>query len=541
MTEHFYRRSVAGLVFLMAFVPFVMSHHDHPVPTFYEEWVALALGIGLVVLVAWRQGLAFGPAMLSPLVFLAVTAAQFLAGRTLYSQDVISLAICSLWGILVAAALVRFFRDRPAADLLPAVAAGLLAGGAFNGLATLVQLSIPGVPGVFYTPDPGVFGNIAHRNLLVTYSALAAISGLYLAGERRVPLAALVPALGAIAFTIVVTAQRSGLLYLIWVAASLLLVRRFGHNRGRLQAAGVLAGWLVFWQLLHPWLLTVLPGLGDALLLERFRQAGLYDNFRVGYLRMAWTMFAAHPLLGAGLGSWDQWVFWQPLEEGTAVLRLSNIEHAHNIVAHLGAELGVAALVPPVLMLWVFWRFRPADSGAGWWVWCVAGVFVLHSLIEYPLWFAHFLAIFVIALGVALGPGRWVLAPTLLLRGAMTLLALAFAAASVVMIRDYHKLETYPHTLRGGEISRAFMVITDNPLLGHHARAFLAANMNPAPVRLPEKVAICRRALAEYADAYAIRGCAAVYRSAGLHDEADRLRERMLRNVVYPGLKNATY
>ncbi|MDO4768836.1 MAG: Wzy polymerase domain-containing protein [Brachymonas sp.] len=81
----------------------------------------------------------------------------------------------------------------------------------------------------------------------------------------------------------------------------------------------------------------------------------------------------------------------------------SLLDHAHNLPLHLAVELGVpAAVLICGLAAWWVLRQRPwaETNPARQLVWGVLALIGLHSLLEYPLWYAHFQQAFGLALGV---------------------------------------------------------------------------------------------------------------------------------------------
>ena len=77
--------------------------------------------------------------------------------------------------------------------------------------------------------------------------------------------------------------------------------------------------------------------------------------------------------------------------------------HSHNLLTQIGAEFGGAGLL---LLLagagyWLAGCVRQPATRAGWWVAAVLAVLTIHSLLEYPLWYAPFLGIAAILIGAA--------------------------------------------------------------------------------------------------------------------------------------------
>ena len=80
----------------------------------------------------------------------------------------------------------------------------------------------------------------------------------------------------------------------------------------------------------------------------------------------------------------------------------SMLDHAHNLPLHMAVELGVpAALALCGLCLWWVLRNRPwfEANPARQLMWGVLLMMAVHSMLEYPLWYAHFQ----LACGLALG------------------------------------------------------------------------------------------------------------------------------------------
>ncbi len=523
---------VKSLVFLLASAPFLISVHDRPIPTFYPELSAFLIGLAIIGSIAWRHGLSFSWVILSPLLLLGLLGFQSLFQVAPHIQDTLGFVLFIVWAVGLAAAVRSYCRNQNGAGLVDALAFGLMVGGVLNAFAAVIQVSVlvSGFPGVFYPTEISVTGNIAQRNLLASYLVIASIATIHLSATRRLPTAVMVPILLSLSLALSISTARSMLVYTGWMALSVLVLRRFAGDEGRNRGVLFFVASLMLWQLLQPWLAEILPGLGETSLAERFRSQGLFDGLRTSMLAVAWQMFAEHPWLGAGLGSFDQWVFWRELPAGSAPLYLSNVEHGHNIVAHLAGELGLLAPIPLIVMLLAGFRGKPCEPSANWLALAALGVLILHSLLEYPLWYMHFLALFAVLLAIRLpdvgwhtGTGRLQAIIALVLTGSLALLA-------VPVVRDFQRMSTT--ALPPTQLFNVFAEISRNPLIGQHARGFMAANINPAPNRIPYKLALCQQAIGEYADDLVIYNCLPIYDLAGRREEAQQFRNRLSRNVL---------
>jgi O-antigen ligase len=114
-------------------------------------------------------------------------------------------------------------------------------------------------------------------------------------------------------------------------------------------------------------------------------------------------LIAQKPLAGWGWGELDR-AHFETLYEGPRFCDI--LDNAHNLPLHLAVELGVpVAVLVCGWGLWWMWRQRPwaEEAPLRQLAWGLAAVILLHSLLEYPLWYGPFQ----IAFGVALG---WLLA-----------------------------------------------------------------------------------------------------------------------------------
>lgn len=85
------------------------------------------------------------------------------------------------------------------------------------------------------------------------------------------------------------------------------------------------------------------------------------------------------------------------------------MENAHNSVLHLAVELGIPAALLIVVPVGVFivrrkpWRESDPRLQAAW---LVLGALLLHSMVEYPLWYMNFLFLAALATGFVIERGE---------------------------------------------------------------------------------------------------------------------------------------
>ena len=123
-------------------------------------------------------------------------------------------------------------------------------------------------------------------------------------------------------------------------------------------------------------------------------------SIRLQIWREAWLIFTQFPLLGAGFGQFS----WQHFQLGPVLRNTSvtNLEHGHNLVLQVAAEMGLTGLLILLgtLALW-FWQARAAPRTIfHWWGYSLLAVLAIHSMLEYPLWYTYFLGLAALALGI---------------------------------------------------------------------------------------------------------------------------------------------
>jgi len=112
-------------------------------------------------------------------------------------------------------------------------------------------------------------------------------------------------------------------------------------------------------------------------------------------------LIAQKPLLGWGWGELD-FAHFMTLYDGPRFCEI--LDNAHNLPLQLAVELGLAlTLACSALATWAVWRAKPwrEKDATRQMAWAVVAVILLHSLLEYPLWYGPF--------QMALGLSIWLL------------------------------------------------------------------------------------------------------------------------------------
>ena len=122
-------------------------------------------------------------------------------------------------------------------------------------------------------------------------------------------------------------------------------------------------------------------------------------NSRITLWRNVLHLISLHPWLGWGWGELD-YAHFITLYPGPRFCEI--LDNAHNLPLHLAVELGIpAALLMCGGLVWLVLRARPwlDTAPSRQLAWSVMAMILLHSMLEYPLWYGPFQ----LALGLCLG------------------------------------------------------------------------------------------------------------------------------------------
>jgi O-antigen ligase len=393
-----------GLVAAAALPP-LLAFNQTPAATLYNQLLALAgWGVALVLLAhatpGWRNSLR-SPATLALLLLLVAPMSSVIWRSLPLSVGLGATAVigAGLAVLLVAQGLSREARLRAA----QALCWGLLAAGLASVAIGLIQVFAPTLADGNVIARSGIagraVGNLRQPNHLASLMMWAAVAAVFIT-ERRVWRAALPALLFAFVFTVVLSASRTGFIGIAMLAVWGLVDRRMSRSaRLSLLATPLMLG--LSWWLMSQWSAESGHAFGAASRLSE----GAGSPSRLAILRDAWALTVANPWLGVGWGEFN--FAWSLTPFPTRPIAF--FDHTHNLPAQLAVELGLpwAGAVLALLgwALWKTWRGAaragedaPLRRAALMLVLTIA----LHSLLEYPLWYAYFLLPACFALGLAL-------------------------------------------------------------------------------------------------------------------------------------------
>jgi O-antigen ligase len=500
----------------MCLLPFLVPYHQQPVLSFFPEWLAAALGAAAALTLLASRSFVANAALPAPALWLTAFALflglRAATGALAYPQASLLALLYTLYAVLMIQLGAQLAATHGIERVASVLAAFLLVGALANAAAGVIQFY--GRPALLEDVIAELrgrraYGNIAQVNLYANYLALGAASLLFLWSRARLRTASAVVALGLIAVASALSGSRSSLLYALWFAVLAPLAARVPDRiearrlkLGALAAAAVIA----FAHLAVPWLNTVLQIGRGAGVIERFAgPAPEAGEPRLGIFASALRVFAEAPLAGAGTGEFAGAAFALGLDP--SLTRIAQVwTSPHNLPLQLLAETGAigATLVLGALGVWgwqLVRRYRGNPNPALWWTAAAVGIGLLHSLVEFPLWNAHFLGVTALLLGATAAPATRSSAVVRWARGGASAAVAAVAVTLAVLLRDYVQLDTarvtgtMPTLAPAAQVQRdaATMHALRGGLLGPQAELWLLLGAPLERNGLPDKLAMSER------------------------------------------------
>lgn len=510
MSIEFLRRQAPvmalGLVGAMFCVPFLVGWHYFPIPSFFNELVAVAIGLlacALLLRKRYWQEWKFPLIGLLPLGLVLILILQIVAGLPVFPQQNMLAALYLLWAcclIMLGAVLRREF----ALEKIIGVLCRFL-------LLAAVLSSLIGLQQLFHwhsffdswltTSVSGkLVANLGQPNHLADLLALGLVSLLYLRARGGAGVVATFIFALLLLFVMGLTGSRSTWLYL----CSISFTAMWGGWRSKNNRLLFTAWLFLLGYALLQWIASLIVAnieIAVTTSTERLFQQVEGMSQRWLLWQHAWATFLNHPLIGVGFGRFA-WSMFDAAGYSYGPINLQPYEHAHNLLLNLLAEMGLpAVLLVCVLTVTLVWRLiKSGYSSEHWWLLAAAAILGLHSMFEYPLWYAHFLGVAAIIAGLSetsfismqIRFGRAIVFAVLLM-GCFSLINLT---------RDYVRIEPVfaPYARSGKEprsISDDMQVLAGmsrDSLLAPYAMLALATVLKPDPAHLREQLVVCELA-----------------------------------------------
>jgi O-antigen ligase len=498
--------ALAGLMWVL---PFLHYRHQYPLTTFYQEWWSALLGVlALTLLVArdyWQQPQVPRIAQL-PVALIVLVLLQSALGKVAYFDQALLYVLYLLFAAMLVLLGARLRECFGMERLALVLAICLLVGAEASALIGVLQhfrWHTPLDAVVVVKVSAGVYGNVAQPNHFANYIALGLVSLGLLLQQNRLKARYVVLLALPLLFVMTLSGSRSSWLYLLFMSGLAWWWARHDAVQRPLLHYSLLL--LAGFGLMH--LVVQLPfmaGAGDSVnTMQRLLGPDVSGGIRLYLWREAWLMFSQSPWLGVGFGQFA-WHHFQLLP----VLQQGNIQglynNAHNLVFQLAAETGLAGLLALFVSLgvWLYGLRRAPFDAAHWWGCAALGVLAIHSLLEYPLWYAYFLTVAALLLG-ALDQTRYQLELRRMGRLSVAAIILLGLMTLAQLLSSYQQLE---QTLRIRPASAAdrgsfermrdgLAAVQGGSLLSPYAELFMSSLIEVSDERLKEKLELNTRVM----------------------------------------------
>lgn len=462
-----------GLVFI---IPFLVYYRPAPIGDFHTEWLACVLFAFVIIAAFSVLGKKFhvlAGLLLLPFTLAVVLGIHIALGRYAYAYDwFMWLAYLGMFSAtlilgqgLRATGLVAEVTNRMAWAIV--LTALLLLITQIAQIYQMEPLLAPFVVTLMTRSVCRIHGNIGQANQATTMAWFGIAAALYLLQERRLGRVLGIVVVAALLISSALTASRMAWLFAIVVAAAMVW---FTPGQGRpvgrrLVLAGAL---LIGFAVADQFAVRMIHLLNDSCPSGIERVAGESGAFSIRreLWRQALLVWHENPWLGGGAGSFMGQVY--KLE--APGLHQPFDYYAHNSLLQLLAEFGiVGAAAGAGTLMWGAYRLfraRAEVDSHSLLLLCWVTIVLIYSMLEYPLWYMHFLILFGLALGLLMKPswGRAIVSIRSMpvLGGATLLIVLGCAYAAY----EYRKVE------------RAFYLVVDSQASGSFGSRELNQTLN---------------------------------------------------------------
>ncbi len=409
----------ALLIFCALLLPFVLSYHPYPIPSFYQEWLAIFLSLGAAIQVTAkyrRERFELPFAAWIPLALLPSVLIHLMAGNDLIVHGPPLHLISIGSAVLLMMVGRKLCSEREAVSLADVMAAAFVAGALAASVASWHWRFRTG----FLDPLPWapMNGWLGQRNQHALHVWLGVLGISHFLLNRKLSWFHYLVCLEILAETAIYTGSRSVYLYAagtlalgVWAAAKSLLP----DTRKRLLLIGICP--VIFLAAIHGTrLLRDSDGGHDtgnnssassenvnSEAIYRYAPATVSQDPRLGFWLSAARIIQADPWIGSGPGSFmrESWVLSDSLPS-TVPMALP-ATHAHNMIFQIGAELGVPTALGFAALIgaWLVSALRQRNWQGKWLHVAIPLTILTHNQVEHSLWYLYFLIPAALSMGAA--------------------------------------------------------------------------------------------------------------------------------------------
>ena len=377
----------------------------------------------------------------------------------------------------------------------------LLIGGVLTVASQVIQLVWPdsrliGLIVFARSPDNRLIGNIAQVNQAVFVSSLGAAAAIYLFYRAQTKLRKIIYGISIVWLFMGVgfASSRGGLLLGLAVVLCSGLFYVAGWKKRFISIAGFGILFIIGYNLGSGLLLTFVENSNTAV--SRLTNESML--LRQYLLQESWMALKTNWLTGIGWGNLKGF----GLDHAEQVQWFTVAHHAHNLIAQIGAELGIIGLGIVFGFIFILIRkcgFNLSIDRA--FAFAILVVIGMYSLSEYPLWFLRFIMIAAFFIEIALD-GDTKNNRKVNFRFPVIAISGLLAAGSIYYIVQYREYQDFSYFLASDEISieqkrSAYPKLPSVFGFSEEKEMFLFMITPISEDRLPERIALGNRVLSK--------------------------------------------
>lgn len=444
--------SFAVLLGLCVVVSFLSFLREPPSADFHGEWSAFVLfclaGLALLPRLPSRYPVSVS-LVLVPLTLALLLLLQVFLGVYDYLEvpvtwfGYLSLAVLAIFlgQAIRAAGLVDEVVGRLAWALV--ITASLNAASQVIQAIGIYEAFSPYVVPLVETSACRVYGNLGQANQSATLAWLGLGAVLYLQGERRLCSRWAIPVIVLLLIGSALTASRMAWLFMGCTVGAIIFLRAWPArgSRARWLLAGMLGAGFATAVLSSAQVIAGIDGscASGVARLANVEAPGIL--MRLELWRQAIDVWMTSPWIGVGAYKFAPTVYLTATFDAHRPIDAYVHNSALQILAEFGL-IGAGALAVAI----AFWginlirhrcELRSADAVLLLWL----GILGIHSVLEFVLWYAHFLLVFSLSLGLLVRPEWSRLARAAPWRPALFCMAMSLFVGAAAVFYDYRQLD----------------------------------------------------------------------------------------------------
>ncbi len=501
---------------LMMILPYLFPYHPNPIPTFYIEWLTAALALmAFSLLLKQTTWVTYkAPVVIwLPIAILGVMALQLLVLDIAYWQHYFLVAQYFIFAAMLIF-LGSMLKDALGFDkTIRLIAVFLVISGLISTAIIFLDFANIRLGGwVYNNRGGGAVANVGQQNHLCSLLGLGLASLTFLYIKQRLASWQAWPMMLILLSGLALTASRSAWIFVGIIALAALAYRYlYFKTQQELASTTTRAKRLLFLLVLPALFYFVQLGLphiptSKSIITTNQRLVELAqteDSVRMQLFKATWYIYVDNPFLGVGFGQ----MAGEDLNHADRMPSFQGAHgQAHNTVLQFMAETGtVGTLILLSFLLAFFLRVKSEPITPErwvWWLWII--IISIHSLLEYPLWYMHFLGLTSLLLGV--GDIRTInimrFRPQLL----VAIFVMTWSASLLQTMHDYRIIQRWFYInqkvklnhARFDEMYKQFKPIRTFSPLALYAETQLAATLPINRDGLEDKLAITQRLLKSY-------------------------------------------